>query len=208
MDIVDIIQQARYELWGYQLNEWRANLFTGRWWFVIASIAAAYAVWWKYVDKSRLTQILLFGSFIAVFRIILDDAGASSALWVYTVKPLPFGHALFLNDLTVVPLGFMLVYQYCHSWKKFLLWAAITEMGYSFVFLPVLAKFDILRLYNWQFYYTFFIMLITAAVMRAILQKVIAIEQKHEYAKHYKSQCSPALQPAMKPLDKQNDKQE
>ena len=207
MDIVDIIHQTRLELWGYQLTEWQTNLFTIRWWFVIASITAAYAIWWKYVDKSRLTQILLFGSFIAVFRIILDDAGASSALWVYSVKPLPLGHALFLNDLTIVPLGFMLVYQYGYTWIKFLLWAFITEVGYSFVFLPLLAKFDILRLYNWQFYYTFFIMLIASSVMRAILLTVIAIQQKHEYQYNH-APLSAALQPAMKPLEKQSDNQD
>ncbi|HWR44021.1 hypothetical protein [Sporomusa sp.] len=88
MDIIDMIHQSRFELWGYQLTEWRMNLFTIRWWFVITIIAIAYAIWWKYVDKSRLTQILLFGSFIAVFMAIMDDAGASAAFWVYSVKPL------------------------------------------------------------------------------------------------------------------------
>jgi hypothetical protein len=204
MDIIDLIHQTRFELWGYQLTEWRTSLFTMRWWFVMTSIAVAYAIWWKYVDKRRLTQILLFGSFIAVFRVIMDDAGASSGLWVYSVKPLPLGHSLFLNDLTIVPLGFMLVYQYCHSWKKFLFWTVIAEMGYSFVFLPLLAKLEILRLYNWQFYYTFFIMLVAATIMRAILLTILEIEQTHAF-RSSNNHLASALQPAMKPLDKEND---
>jgi hypothetical protein len=173
----------------------------------MTSIAVAYAIWWKYVDKRRLTQILLFGSFIAVFRVIMDDAGASSGLWVYSVKPLPLGHSLFLNDLTIVPLGFMLVYQYCHSWKKFLFWTVIAEMGYSFVFLPLLAKLEILRLYNWQFYYTFFIMLVAATIMRAILLTILEIEQTHAF-RSSNNHLASALQPAMKPLDKENDDQD
>lgn len=134
MDIIGMIHQTRLDLWGYQITEWRMHIFTTRWWFVIALITISYTLWWKFVDKSRLTQILLFGSFIAVFRVIMDDTGASLALWVYSVKPVPLGHALFLNDLTIVPLGFMLVYQYCPTWKKFLFWSIIAETGYSFFF--------------------------------------------------------------------------
>lgn len=155
------------------------NLFTTRWWFVIAIIAIAYVIWWKYVDKSRLSQILLFGSFIAVFRVIMDDAGASQtlSLWVYSVKPLPLGHALFLNDLTLVPLGFMLVYQYCQTWKNFILWSIIAETGFSFLFLPLLVSLDILRMYNWQYHFTFVIMITVAAIMRAILFIVLKLRK-------------------------------
>lgn len=204
MDIIDIIHQSRFELWGYQLTEWHMNLFTARWWLVIASIVTAYVIWWKYVDKRRLTQILLFGSFIAVFRVIMDDAGSAAALWVYSVMPLPLGRALFLNDLTTVPLGFMLVYQYCNSWKKFLVWSVITEAGYSFLLLPILVKINILRLYNWQYYYTFCIMLIVVIVMRAILLVTLEIERKYEFG-YARDPLTPTMQPAMKPLDKERD---
>ncbi len=206
MDIIDIIHNARFELWGYQITEWKLNLFTMRWWFVIATIAVAYVVWWKYVDKSRLTQILLFGSFIAVFRVIMDDAGSSLALWVYSVKPLPLGQALFLNDLTLVPLGFMLVYQYCQTWKKFILWSIIVEIGFSFVFLPLLVSLDILRMYSWQYHFTFVIMIIVAAVMRAILLTVLKVEKSHEVS--YCPPISSVVQPAMKPLDVNNETKE
>ena len=206
MDIIDMIHKSTFELWGYQLTDWYRNLFTVRWWFIIGSIAIAYAIWWKYVNKRYLTQILLFGSFIAVFRLIMDDAGSSAALWSYSVKPLPFGQALFLNDLTIVPLGFMLVYQYCRSWKKFFLWTVIVEAGYSFLLLPVLVKFDILRLYNWQYSYTFFIMIIVAIVMRAILLTILKIEQKHEFG-YSNNSLTPTMQPAMKPLDEENKNQ-
>lgn len=204
MDIIDMIHQLRVELWVFYLTDWHMHLFSVRWWFVIASIAIAYALWWKYADKHRLTQILLYGSFIAVFRVIMDDAGASIGLWVYSIKPLPLGHALFLNDLTIVPLGFMLVYQYCHSWQKFFFWTVIAEAIYSFVFLPILVKFDILRLYNWQYYYTFFIMLAVASIMRAILLTILKIEQKY-MPEERSSSFPPLIQPAMKPLDKESN---
>ncbi len=203
MDIIDMIHNSTFELWSYQLTEWHRNLFTVRWWLIIVSIAIAYGIWWKYVDKRHLTQILLFGSFIAVFRLIMDDAGSSAALWGYSVKPLPFGQALFLNDLTIVPLGFMLVYQYFRSWKSFFFGTLIIEAAYSFLLLPILVKFDILRLYNWQYYYTFLIMIIVAMVMRAILLTVLRIEHKHELG-YSSSSLTSTMQPAMKPLDEEN----
>jgi len=207
VDLIELIHQTRLELWFYQLTEWRINLFTIRWWMIIPGIAAAYTIWWKYVDKDRLSQILLFGSFIAVFRVIMDDAGASAALWVYTVKPLPLGHALFLNDLTIVPLGFMLVYQYCHSWKTFFLWSVITEAGYSFILLPVLTYFDILRIYNWQYSYTFFIMLAVVSIMRAIILTVLRIERSSKYT-YSPAPFPSSVHPAMKPLEPERIKKQ
>ncbi|SFL42107.1 CBO0543 family protein [Pelosinus propionicus] len=203
MDIIDMIHNSTLELWGYQLTDWHRNLFTVRWWLIIGSIAIAYGIWWKYVNKRYLTQILLFGSFIAVFRLIMDDAGSSAALWSYSVKPLPFGQALFLNDLTIVPLGFMLVYQYCQSWKKFFLWIVIVEAGYSFFLLPILVKFDILRLYNWQYYYTFFIMIIVAIVMRAMILIVLKIEQKYEFG-YSSNSLTTKMHPVLKPLNQED----
>lgn len=204
MDIIDIIHRTRLELWSYQLSEWYMHLFTMRWWFILGIIAIAYAIWWKYVDKRRLTQILLFGSFIAVFRVILDDAGSSAALWLYSVKPLPLGHALFLNDLTVVPLAFMLIYQYCRTWKNFFIWSIIAEAGFSFAFLPLLIQLDVLRLYHWQLYYTFFIMLTAVTVMRAIILTVIKVE-RNSGANYSHLPLIATSQPALKPMNKNND---
>ncbi|MBC9784064.1 hypothetical protein H1S01_05995 [Heliobacterium chlorum] len=178
MHYTDLIRDLRLQLWGIIYPQWRADLFSVRWWFIASIIAICYAIWWKYVDKHRLSNILLFGSFIAVSRIIMDDFGASVGGFVYTIRLIPLGHALFLNDLTVFPLAFMLVYQYCSTWKSFLVWSVIADAVLCFAFLPLLSSLEILQLYTWRYYYTFLIILGIAIVMRAIMLTVLWFEEQ------------------------------
>ncbi|MBM7867956.1 CBO0543 family protein [Heliomicrobium gestii] len=180
MNTADLIRDLRLQLWGIIYPQWRADLFSTRWWFIVIVIAVSYMIWWKYVDKHRLSNILLFGSFIAVSRIIMDDVGASIGGFVYSVKLLPLGHSLFLNDLTVFPLISMLVYQYCSTWKSFILWTTITETMLCFLFLPLLSSFEIFQLYTWKYYHTFLIMWVVMIVMRVVMLAVLWFEQQDD----------------------------
>jgi hypothetical protein len=49
-----------------------------RWWGIVALMVIAYAVWWKLVDKSRLSHLLLFGSLVTVMRVIFEDAAVGT----------------------------------------------------------------------------------------------------------------------------------
>jgi hypothetical protein len=79
MDIVEILRQLRMETWQIKIQLWQQSFLTPRWWFIAATIAVAYALWWKLTDKRRIVELLLYGSFIAVARVIYDNWGISSA---------------------------------------------------------------------------------------------------------------------------------
>jgi hypothetical protein len=182
MTTTDMIHQLRLELWNLTYTQWKTQtLFSIQWWSLVALIAIYYAIWWVIVDKRRLSQILLFGSFVAVGRIVMDIIGTNAVLWSYDIRETPFFPSPFENDFTLIALVLMVVYQYCHSWKKFLVWTGVVTGIISFVYFPILIKFGFVKLYHWNLFYSFVLIIGMAAFSRWVVLGVLNIEgQNHE----------------------------
>lgn len=188
----DIIHQLRLELWNLSYTQWKTQtLFSIQWWSLIALIAIPYAIWWVIVDKRRLSQILLFGAFVAIQRAVMDIFGTNTALWSYDIRETPLYPSPFLHDFTLTPLALMVVYQYCHSWKKFLVGSGVATGIISFVFFPILSMLGFLKFYHWNYFYSFGMIFGLAVFSRWVILGIISIQQKS--------------QSTMKPLAKESD---
>ena len=184
MTTSDMIHQLRLELWNLSYNEWKTKIiFSGYWWSLIALIAITYVIWWVIVDKRRLSHILLFGSFVAVGRVLMDIVGSNAVLWSYDIRETPFYPSPLLHDLTLTPLLLMAVYQYCHSWKKFFVWSVVATGIICFVFFPILIMLGFLKFYKWNYFYSFVLIMGIAMLSRWVLLGVLNIEQNHEQPK-------------------------
>ena len=193
-----VINQLKATLWNLTYTQWRTEvLFSFRWWILAACIIIAYAIWWKLADKSRLSQLLLFGSFIAVGRIVMDIIGTNMVLWSYDIRELPFSPSPFLHDFTITPLAFMLVYQFCPTWNKFLVWLSIVSGIITFIFFPVLIAFNILKYYNWNHVYSFILIILIGCLARLVLLAILQLEQN--YQRGIESSKSLIYQSAIKP---------
>lgn len=136
---------------------WLQNsLFTWQWWLLLALAIIPWFIWWRLVDKRRLFEILTFGLTILFISIILDIIGQSYLLWIYphrihwaTAPPiLPY-------DTTVMPVAYMLTYQYATSWKAFIKWMIIVGLVYAFIAEPFLKWINVYKTLNWKYYYSF-----------------------------------------------------
>lgn len=204
MNMLEALHASRAETWSIKTALWQQAFLGPNWWFVTITITVSYAIWWKFVDKKRVIEILLFGSFIAVSRVIFDDWGTSSVRWTYIIDLLPVGISLFLNDLTIVPLAYMLAYQYSPTWKRYFVTIFILQGISSFAFLPLLIRLGILNIINWHIGYTFVFMIITATIMRAIMLFGLSV-QKSTRLEYTGNTTELIPQPAMKPLDKEDE---
>jgi len=178
MNTADMIHQLRLELWKLTYTQWKTQtLFSIQWWSLIALIAISYAIWWAIVDKRQLSQILLFGSFVAIERIVMDIIGTNAVLWSYDIRPTPFFPGPFQFDFTILALALMVVYQYCHSWKKFLVWTGVVTGIMSFVFIPILIMLGFVKSYNWNLFYSFVLIFGIASFSRWVVLGVLNIEK-------------------------------
>ena len=181
MTTVEMIHQLRLELWNLTYTQWKTQtLFSIQWWSLIAIIAISYVIWWIIVDKRRLSQILLFGAFVAIQRAVMDIFGTNVGLWSYDIRLTPLYPSPFVHDFTLTPLALMVVYQTCHSWKKFFVWSGVATAMISFVFFPILSMFGFLKLYHWNDFYSFGMIFGLSILSRWVVLGVLNIQQNHE----------------------------
>jgi hypothetical protein len=209
MEYLSTVQQIKLTLWNLTYNNWKTEeLFSVQWWSLITIIAISYIVWWKLVDKQRIIQIVLFGSLVSVGRIVMDIVGNNLVLWSYDIRVLPMIPIPFIHDFTISPLIYMLGYQYFTSWKTFSVFNIVTTGSLSFIFLPLLSASRVLNLYNWNYFYTFILVIFITSLSRAVMLWLLHLEQKYEVGYSRNRSMIPNLQPAMKPLVKKNDDNE
>lgn len=200
MDVTELIHKYRLGEWNNVYTSWKMELFSPKWWALFILVAIAYIVWWKMADKSRLSHLLLFGSFVAVMRVIFDDVVVGIGLYAYKVRLVPLPRSLILNDLTIVPLVYMLIYQFSLTWRSFFLRSAIWSGVWAFVFKPLFVIFGIVVLYDWMHYYTFIAVFLIGIFSRFAFLLVMEVEQGNPVWRAVSDETKAMFHPVMKPL--------
>lgn len=200
------IHETGLLLWHQTYTNWlRTELLSLQWWMILLFIAAFYSIWWKLADKSRLAETLLFGAFSALAATLADIAGTNTALWQYNYRLFPLSPSVFLFDYCAIPILLMLAHQGARSWRKFLIFSAMASGFYSFVILPLAQRMDIVRLFNWNFGYTFVLMFIGSAFCRYVIQAALA-RQAESRRVHSGTYAEFLPQPSAKRLPDNDDK--
>ncbi len=201
MEPIEKLHQLRIESWQIKGMLWEQSFFTFPWLLIAVVIATSYFIWWKLADKRRIVELLLYGSFIAVCRVIFDNWGISSGRWTYTTDLFPMGYSLFLNDLTVIPLSLMLVYQYAFNWRSFFLMLIVVQGLTSFLLWPLLSSFDVLKVHDWKLYYSYLFMIFIASIMRLIMIAGLKLQRESRLNDSQYGEKLFIPEPAMKRLD-------
>lgn len=165
------LTEMTYEIWAGHC------VFTFQWWLQTIFLFAPWYLWWKLVDRKRLKEILLYGLLFIIFTTYLDEIGSELTLWAYPYKITPVFPRLITVDITVLPVAYMLIYQYFQTWKSFSIATALAAAVCAFIGEPILIWLKIYKIYNWNHIYSFFIY-ITMAISLRWLTKTIAAKQK------------------------------
>lgn len=167
--------------WSYARidNWWETDFNTPAWWFLLVIFFISLAVWWRLVDKSRLLELSFYGFVVMTVSIWLDQAGYELGLWYYPVDLIPVFPPSTTIDYVTLPVTYALIYQYCRSWKSFLIATALMAGVFSFVIEPLLSKFGFYVVVKWNSYCSFPVYIAIAIVMKAIVEKIKAIMASH-----------------------------
>jgi hypothetical protein len=171
-DIVDIHTKMSELRWQY----WTENtVFSFEWWLLIIALISAWVVWWRLVDRRRTTEILLYGMFIFVVAIELDVIGGELGLWDYPAMVIPWGARLVCID-ALIPVIYMLIYQYFPPWKSFILANTIMAFVFAFMAEPLLVWLNIYEPLTWRHIYSFPIYILIAIVFKWLVEKITKTE--------------------------------
>ena len=140
-----------------------------QWWLLVFVLLVPWFIWWKIVDRKRLQEIFLYGIMSSFVIIVLDAAGVELGLWGYAFKAIPLYNRCLAIDAGMLPVIFMIVYQCCKDWKKFILVHLTLAAIFAFVLEPFTKAIGITVYYHWKYIYSFPIYIILPICIRKFL---------------------------------------
>lgn len=154
--MLDQIIALQEELSRLDRQYWKENvLWTPNWWFLVGVSIIPWVVWLFLADKKRLKQILIMGAIVLILATVADDIGAEHNVWVYPYKLLPAEPRLDPVDVSLIPVCYMLVYQYFRSWKAYLAVMVVSSAAAAFLVEHLFVYLQIYVLLEWRYIYSF-----------------------------------------------------
>jgi hypothetical protein len=174
-----MVIDAKQKLNDLLVANWQqTDLFHFNWFFMIGFILASYILFFILVDKKRVSKILLFGCLATVGAFVYDVFGSTFVMWAFPAQIFPINPGIFMVDLTVVPIYLMLLYQYTHTWPKFLIWSAVYAVFFSLAFLNLLSWLGIYKAIKLPMIWNAPFVFVIACVARLITIWLVSIEQR------------------------------
>ncbi|WP_163536250.1 CBO0543 family protein [Gracilibacillus sp. YIM 98692] len=168
------VRNAHQQLNDMKLEYWLShNLFTFQWWLLLCVLFIPWIIWWRFVDKSRLHQILLFGALLTILVVMLDDFGVEQHLWSYPYQLLNIMPRLIAIDQGILVVAHMSLYQYFPKWKTFIAANTVMAIIFTFIFEPLTVWLGIYELENWRYIYSLPIYIIKAVFIKWLVDEVI-----------------------------------
>ncbi|WP_094604896.1 hypothetical protein SPSIL_018310 [Sporomusa silvacetica DSM 10669] len=176
-----LLHDAQMDFTQLRIEHWvQYNLFTWQWWFLLAILLLPWIYWWAVVDKRRLLAIVTMGLAVSATANWMDQVGIELGWWFYSYVPTPIFPQMLPVNYTLLPIGFMLLYQYYTSWKAFIVTLLAMAAILSFGFEPLFTWMGIYQLLSWQYSYSFPIYILIGASHKYIVDWIITFSNsKH-----------------------------
>jgi len=168
---MDIIK-TKLALAHTSLQHWLLyELFTWNWWVKITALIIAVIVWYKFANRKRINEIILYGLLVSLICLTLDIIGTYYVLWEYPIRLLPLNFSE-IHDFIILPIIFMLIYQRYTHWKSFIISNIIMSFLLSFIGENIAIWLNFYKEIAWKHIYSFPIYFIIAIVCKFITNKL------------------------------------
>lgn len=161
-----------------KLHYFHEVIGTYQWWILIASAIVLWTLWVVLLDRSRLRNILIVGVLTLGFTMVLDDIGLTLGLWNYPYKVVYIVTRFNSVDMVVLPIAYMLIYQYCRGWGKYVICCALFCAFAAFVAEPIFVHLDMYAKIHWKFIYSFPIYWMIGLVVKGMADLSERLERK------------------------------
>jgi len=157
----------------YRYVHWVKYEFLSLPWIMLTLLTIVMiTIWLKLVDREKIKEILLYGFMIAITAVTLDELGYETRLWRYKYHVIAqFPHIMWIH-LLILPIIYMLCYQYFPKWKSFLKVMFILSVFMALVCEPLLVQLDIYELLKWHYYYSIPIYFLIGVIYKWILSQL------------------------------------
>ncbi|MYL32865.1 hypothetical protein GLW05_04560 [Pontibacillus yanchengensis] len=168
------IRKVHQQLVDMRVEYWfNHDLLSFQWWILILVLILPWFIWWRFVDKKRIGQILLFGTLLILLVSLLDDLGVEMHLWSYPYQLVPLLPKLVPIDYGMLVVAHMYLYQKYTRWKSFIVANIVMAAVFTFIFEPITVWLDIYKMEDWRYIYSFPIYILKAVLIKWLVDMII-----------------------------------
>jgi hypothetical protein len=160
-----------------KLTKWlHHDIFSWRWWTIVAVMIVPAIIWLRLVDKKRLTAIAMFGLILILLIVLLDIVGYEMALWSYPVELIIMVPLLEI-DFGILPVIYLFVFQYVFDWNKFVVANIVVAAVFSFILEPVLIWAGFYEVEHWRSIYSFPMYILLPILAKLLTHMIFDIQR-------------------------------
>ncbi|MBD8069901.1 hypothetical protein F7888_13140 [Bacillus sp. PS06] len=177
-EILDL-QEKVVSMW---LEYWKdfSHFNTGPFWVIFLMLVVPLVIIYFKIDRTRAFQIGFYGFNIHTWFTYSDAIAMRTGYVYYPFQVIPVMPVNFALDASLVPVTFMLVYQWCiNNNKNVFLYGVITSAFFSFLFKPVLNAWDLIKLDNGMNYFYLFLNYLVILILAIVITKVFIYFKHH-----------------------------
>ncbi|RFU66766.1 hypothetical protein D0466_00865 [Peribacillus glennii] len=166
------------QLFFYDMNHWlEYEILTWQWWMLAVFLILPWIIWFLLVKRDNIIQALLFGMFIIIITKLLDVVGLQYGVWEYPIQLFPVIPRGLPFDISMVPVAYMLLYQYFNTWKTFFIAQVLMALLYAFIGEPFSEWAHVVQYMKWHYILSFFYYILVGAGTRFLLLKLISMQK-------------------------------
>ena len=170
---------AWYEYW-QQYSDWSTWEFWVNLGFLVVPLILLYIL----IDKKKALLLGFFGYNVHVWFTYIDAFGGSKALWFYPYKVLPILPVNFALDVSLIPVVYMLVYQWTlNHGKNYYLYITGLCLILSFIFKPLMTTFGFFKLNEGANYFHLFLGYLLIAIISKLITNIFIFMERRSKLK-------------------------
>ncbi|MCM1567103.1 MAG: hypothetical protein NC238_14430 [Dehalobacter sp.] len=140
------IVDLQIELSNTSITYWNKYSSFNDWhfWLLAALLIVPLIILFLFIDRKRMFLLGFFGFSVHIWHSYADTIASMLGMWTYPYRLIPVYPISFALDAALIPVTFMLVYQWTLNHKKnFYLYATITAFIFGFIVKPLLQTTNI-----------------------------------------------------------------
>lgn len=155
------------------LHRWiNVEAFTLQWFILLALLILPWIIWVILKDKTKLFDIVLIGALCTIPTTFLDSFGMDIDFWYYPTELIPWSARAIPFDFSMIPVAFMLIYQYFPKWKSYIRALITMAILFAFVAEPFCHYLQLVYYIKWHYMYSFIYYIILGIFIKGIVFKL------------------------------------
>ncbi|WP_077212120.1 CBO0543 family protein [Bacillus dakarensis] len=141
LEMIDKIMKVEIEQNARLLDYWKEFSTFSNWqvWIVLAMLVVPLIILLLFIDRRKAFQLGFYGYSVHVFFAYTDIMGTERGIWFYPYKILPFLPSNFTLDASLVPVIYILFYQWTlNKSKNYYIWMIPLCLVLAFLMKPLM----------------------------------------------------------------------